>query len=60
MPQLEIDCGPNCNKNYLTNGFSDFINVETIISTSNDQIAIAPGSLVKEWVQGDRKYYQYK
>ena len=60
MPQLEIDCGPNCNKNYLTNGFSDFINVETIISTSNDQIAIAPGSLIKEWVQGDRKYYQYK
>jgi len=60
MPELEIDCGVNCNKNYLTNGFSDYINVETIISTSNDQIAIAPGSLIKEWIQDDRKYYQYK
>ena len=60
MPELETDCGLNCNKNYLTNGFSDFINVETIISTSSDQIAIAPGSLIKEWIQDDRKYYQYK
>tara|TARA_B100001063_G_scaffold47486_1_gene41268 strand:- start:139 stop:2421 length:2283 start_codon:yes stop_codon:yes gene_type:complete len=60
MPRLENNCGVNCNKNYLTNGFSDFINVETIISTSNDQIAIAPGSLVKEWVQNDRKYFKYK
>ena len=34
--------------------------METIISTSNDQIAIAPGSLVKEWVQNDRKYFKYK
>ena len=60
MPELEIDCGVNCNKNYLSNGFSDYINVETIISTSFDQIAIAPGSLIKEWIQDDRKYYQYK
>ena len=36
-------------KNYLTQGLSDFIDVETIISTSKDQIAIAPGSLIDRW-----------
>jgi len=60
MPELEVNCGVNCDKNYLTKGFSDYINVETIISTSSDQIAIAPGSLIKEWKEKDRNYYQYK
>ena len=60
MPELEINCGPNCDKNYLTAGFSDYINVESIISTSNDQIAIAPGSLIKKWKENNRNYYQYK
>jgi hypothetical protein len=60
MPKLEENCGVNCDKNYLTQGFSDYINVESIISTSIDQIAIAPGSLIKEWEENNRKYYQYK
>tara|TARA_B110000444_G_C18848206_1_gene603551 strand:+ start:1694 stop:5272 length:3579 start_codon:yes stop_codon:yes gene_type:complete len=60
MPKLEVECGDNCDKNYLTQGFSDYINVESIISTNIDQIAIAPGSLIKEWVENNRKYYQYK
>ena len=60
MPQLEVNCGPNCDKNYLTIGFSDYINVESIISTSNDQIAIAPGSLIDEWKENNRNYYHYK
>lgn len=60
MPELEADCGPACDKNYLTNGLSDYIDVETVISTASDQIAIAPGSLIKEWEEGDRKYFHYK
>ena len=60
MPELEEDCGPACDKNYLTGGLSDFIEVETIISTAADQIAIAPGSLVKEWEKEGRKYFHYK
>ena len=60
MPKLEENCGVNCDKNYLTQGFSDYINVESIISTSIDQVAIAPGSLIKEWEENNRKYYQYK
>jgi ABC-2 type transport system permease protein len=60
MPALEENCGINCMENYLTNGFSDYINVETVISTSKDQIAIAPGSLLEEWEEGDRKYFRYQ
>lgn len=60
MPALEENCSTNCMANYLSNGQSDYINVETIISTSSDQIAIAPGSLIKEWEENGRNYYQYK
>jgi len=60
MPELEENCTKNCMANYLSNGRSDFINVETIISTSSDQIAIAPGSLIKKWTKKGRNYYHYK
>jgi ABC-2 type transport system permease protein len=39
---------------------ADWIDFETILSTSTDQIAIAPGYLKKEWVEGDRRYFHYK
>ncbi len=39
---------------------SDHIKFEVVVSTSPDQIAIAPGYLQKEWEENDRKYYHYK
>ncbi len=60
MPSLVKDSCELHNSNYLTKNRSDFINVETVISTSSDQIAIAPGSLIKEWKEGERNFYQYK
>ena len=60
MPKLSASCTSTCMKNYLSNGTADYINAETIISTSNDQIAIAPGSLVKKWKENDRNYFHYK
>ena len=60
MPELEINCNLNCYENYGSRGFSDFINVETTISTSSDQIAIAPGTLIKEWRENNRNYFKYK
>ncbi|MGB0430803.1 MAG: M1 family aminopeptidase [Bacteroidia bacterium] len=59
MPELTANCTDACMANYLTNGHSDYINVETIISTAGDQMAIAPGSLVKQWEQEGRNYYHY-
>lgn len=62
MPELfEGDsCTSTCMTNYLSEGRSDWVNTETFISTSSDQIAVAPGSLVKQWQEGDRNYYHYK
>ncbi len=60
MPELVDPCGDLCMINYLTNGRADWVDVETVISTASDQIAVAPGSLVKEWTENDRKYFQYK
>ncbi len=39
---------------------ADWIDFETTVSTSEDQIAIAPGYLQKEWVKDGRKYFHYK
>ena len=44
MPALEQNCDADCRDSYISNN-SDWVNVETVISTSPDQIAIAPGSL---------------
>lgn len=47
------------NNNYISND-ADWIDFECVISTSKDQIAIAPGYLQKEWEQEGRKYFHYK
>ncbi len=39
---------------------ADYIDFEAVVSTSKDQHAIAPGSLEKEWIQNDRRYFHYK
>lgn len=60
MPHLTANCTDACMNNYLTDGVSDYIAVETVISTAGDQLAIAPGSLLKQWKEGGRNYYHYK
>ncbi|WP_282042777.1 ABC transporter permease/M1 family aminopeptidase [Winogradskyella flava] len=38
---------------------SDAIKLNTIISTSKEQTAIAPGYLKNQWSEDDRNYYEY-
>jgi ABC-2 type transport system permease protein len=38
---------------------SDWISYHTIVSTSDDQVAIAPGYLKKEWTENGRHFYEY-
>lgn len=38
---------------------SDWITYHTVVSTSGDQIAIAPGYLQRQWEQNGRRYYEY-
>ena len=59
MRPLERNCMDDCRENYLRS-HADWIDVETIISTSPDQIAIAPGSLLREWKENGRNYFDYK
>jgi ABC-2 type transport system permease protein len=54
MPALEPNCAGDCRDPYLP-GHSDWIDLSTVISTTPDQIAIAPGSLVREWQQNGRR-----
>lgn len=39
---------------------ADWMDFETTISTSPDQIAIAPGYLQREWTENGRRYFHYK
>ncbi|MBN1205692.1 MAG: hypothetical protein JXB05_12305 [Myxococcaceae bacterium] len=39
---------------------SDFITFQATVSTSPDQIAIAPGYLEKEWTENGRRFFRYK
>jgi ABC-2 type transport system permease protein len=39
---------------------ADWINFAATISTSSDQIAIAPGYLQREWEANGRRYYRYE
>ena len=60
MPKLSGELSELHNRNYINNGESDYINVETVISTVKEQTAIAPGSLIKKWEENGRDYYHYK
>ncbi len=59
MPRLEVNCTADCGNTYISNN-SDWVNVDTVISTNRSQTAIAPGSLIRSWVQDNRNYYEYK
>ncbi len=59
MRKLERNCTDDCRESYIR-GHSDWVDLETVISTSPDQIAIAPGSLLREWQENGRRYFQYK
>jgi len=39
---------------------ADWISFDTTVSTSSDQIALAPGYLQKAWKENGRNYYRYK
>lgn len=38
---------------------SDWVTYHTVVSTSGDQIAIAPGYLQRQWQSNGRNYYEY-
>ncbi len=59
MPPLDPSNLAARGDTYISNS-SDWVDVETTISTSSDQIAVAPGSLVRRWEKDGRNYFHYK
>lgn len=44
----------------LFNEDADYLNFEAVLSTSKGQIAVAPGTLTKQWEENERSYFHYK
>jgi ABC-type transport system involved in multi-copper enzyme maturation permease subunit len=59
MPKLDENNLAARSNTYISSD-SDWVEVNTTISTSKDQTAIAPGSLLKSWEANGRKYFSYK
>lgn len=64
LPQKNYSAPPQTDpfglSTFLFNNDADCVTFEATISTSADQIAVAPGYLEKEWEANGRKYYYYK
>src|SRR5262249_39086400 len=62
LPPLEEMAAPGdpyyTNINLFTTD-SAWIRYHTVVSTSPDQIAIAPGYLQREWTKDGRRYFEY-
>ena len=56
MPKLDDPAG--LNRTYIS-GQADWVEFETVVSTTPDQIALAPGYLEREWVEEGRRYFHY-
>lgn len=59
MAELQHSCSAACSNSYISTD-SDWISLSSTLSTSNDQLAIAPGTLIKEWSENGRNYYRYE
>ncbi len=58
-PELQHACSFAC-RNSCISSDADWISLRATVSTAADQIAIAPGTLVKEWKKNNRNYYRYE
>jgi ABC-2 type transport system permease protein len=46
--------------NHYVSSDSDWITMRAVVSTAEDQIAVAPGSLKREWNEDGRRYFEYE
>ncbi len=59
MPVFEPE-NVEARQNHYLGTLSDWVDVESIISTSADQIAVGPGSLVEQWTKDGRRFFKYR
>lgn len=58
MPPLDESNMEAREFNYINS--SDWIDMQTVIGTSLDQIAVSPGKLIREWTENGRRYFEFK
>lgn len=51
---------PHAPKNSYVGKNVDLFDFEATVSTSIDQVALAPGKLIEQWTENDRSYFRYK
>jgi ABC-2 type transport system permease protein len=51
---------PGAQANNQVGSDADWITFDAVVSTSTDQVAIAPGSLKQEWITNGRRYFHYR
>src|SRR5262249_38909329 len=62
LPPLEEMAPPGdpyYSKMDLFTADSDWVTFHAVVSTSPDQIAVAPGYLKREWTENGRRYFEY-
>lgn len=57
MPAIDNQLAKN--QNYISDD-ADWVHYETVMSTAPDQIAVAPGTLVKEWEEDGKRFFHYR
>ncbi|WP_020655831.1 ABC transporter permease/M1 family aminopeptidase [Massilia niastensis] len=57
MPERD---DPAARANNLAGVDADWIGFDAVVSTSPDQIAVAPGTLEREWMDQGRRYFHYR
>jgi len=55
----DLDDESEWGNSYLTQD-ADWVTFEATVTTSADQVAIAPGYLIEESIEGDRRHFHYK
>ena len=60
MPAMRSQLDSNALDESLFDHLNHAVTFEATLSTSPDQIAIAPGYLTKEWTENGRRYFHYK
>src|SRR5499426_1470515 len=58
-PDMPSPEDPKARERNLFSHDSDWIQFKSLVSTSPDQIAIAPGYLQREWTENGRRYFAY-
>ncbi|MBU8870215.1 MAG: hypothetical protein KOO60_04985, partial [Gemmatimonadales bacterium] len=59
-PRLAPADDPTERMRTLIGAHADWIDFDVVLSTSSDQIALAPGDLLKEWSQEGRRFFHYR